>query len=320
MAETAGKGRRLFRIGYGLSRKLTVIFGVLISVFVGAVIVFNVQTQLHLVRERIDQRSQQLIRLGLEVAMPYLIDGRPGELESIFEEISKQPDVERIFLLDEDGTLLADGSDVEIGGFLMAIEDLLAQQAIAERRQVIQHSGEVESIAHPIILGNNSYGIMRLDVRLDTLRDEIRTVWTRNATLGVIFIILGLGTSSLLARRLTEPLIHLTQVTERAAAGDLDQSIDVKTNDEIESLAVSFDSMLETMRGSIQQIHRLAYLDKLTSIPNRAWFSDQIERVAVGAALRHERFAVMFLDVDSFKTINDTYGHHIGDALLVALA
>ena len=307
-------------IGYGLGRKLTVIFGVLISVFVVSVIFINVQIQLDLVRERLELRSQQLVALGLEVSMPYLIEGRPDELEPIFEEISRQPDVAQVYLLDEWGGLLVDGSDVEIGGFLAAIDDPLAERAAEEQRQIREIDGNIERFAHPIFLGGTSYGVMRLDVRQDTLRDEIKTVWTRNAIVGLIFILLGLATSNLLARRLTIPLIHLTQVTERAAAGDLDQTIEVHTHDEIGSLALSFRLMLDTMRNSIQEIHRLAYLDKLTNVPNRAWFSEQIERVTVSNATCRKEFAVLFLDVDNFKTINDRHGHYVGDVLLTTFA
>lgn len=317
----AAKTRRDPRlIGYGLGRKLTVVFGVLISVFVVAVIYINVQIQLELVRERLELRTQQLVSLGLEVSMPYLIEGRPDELEAIFEEINGQPDVAQVYLLDERGGLLVDGSDVEIGGFLATIDDPLAERAMAEQRQLREIDGNLERFAHPIRIGGTDYGIMRLDVRLDTLHKEIKTVWTRNALVGLIFIFLGLATSNILARRLTVPLIHLTRITERAAAGDLNQEIAIRTHDEIGSLAQSFGIMLETMRNSIQEIHRLAYMDKLTKIPNRAWFGDQIERVTLSNAACHGRFAILFLDVDNFKTINDRHGHYVGDVMLSTFA
>jgi diguanylate cyclase (GGDEF)-like protein/PAS domain S-box-containing protein len=69
-----------------------------------------------------------------------------------------------------------------------------------------------------------------------------------------------------------------------------------------------------------ETIRRLAYHDALTSLPNRALFEDRL-RVALAQARRqHEQLAVMFLDLDSFKVVNDTLGHGAGDKLLQAVA
>ncbi|MEN3277457.1 MAG: hypothetical protein V7631_3247 [Massilia sp.] len=68
------------------------------------------------------------------------------------------------------------------------------------------------------------------------------------------------------------------------------------------------------------RIHRLAYYDALTELPNRASLLDHLRRALVGSARSHKFGALMFLDLDNFKTLNDTHGHAAGDMLLQAVA
>ncbi|WP_312510695.1 EAL domain-containing protein [Massilia sp.] len=65
-----------------------------------------------------------------------------------------------------------------------------------------------------------------------------------------------------------------------------------------------------------EQIRRLAYCDSLTGIPNRQAFLETLERELQRAKIGNKKFAVLFMDLDAFKRINDTLGHNAGDQLL----
>uniref|UniRef100_UPI0028B0ECE7 putative bifunctional diguanylate cyclase/phosphodiesterase n=1 Tax=Pantoea septica TaxID=472695 RepID=UPI0028B0ECE7 len=78
-------------------------------------------------------------------------------------------------------------------------------------------------------------------------------------------------------------------------------------------------SMLKLGASEAQALH-LAFHDVLTGLPNRALVEDRLTQ-ALALATRHEqRVALMLIDLDRFKNINDTYGHHAGDELIIAVA
>lgn len=69
----------------------------------------------------------------------------------------------------------------------------------------------------------------------------------------------------------------------------------------------------------VEQIHVLAYYDGLTGLPNRVMFKEQLNRLLELAKRRNQLIAILFLDLDNFKQINDTLGHDLGDKLLRAV-
>jgi diguanylate cyclase (GGDEF)-like protein len=64
------------------------------------------------------------------------------------------------------------------------------------------------------------------------------------------------------------------------------------------------------------QIRQLAYYDEVTGLPNRTYFLELLEKTIATCKANNQGFVLMFMDLDGFKSINDTYGHHTGDQLL----
>ncbi|MFL9949698.1 EAL domain-containing protein [Paraburkholderia agricolaris] len=85
-----------------------------------------------------------------------------------------------------------------------------------------------------------------------------------------------------------------------------------------------FDARTSFLIGSVSklngQIVRLATLDTLTGLPNRSTLTDRIEHAIHGARRQRSLFAILFMDLDGFKTINDSLGHSAGDEVLSAFA
>ncbi len=135
---------------------------------------------------------------------------------------------------------------------------------------------------------------------------------------GLLLFALG---SSAMARRVTTPLRALLVATRLLSKGNYSVPMEhTGRNDEVGDLARSFDHMRLDIARQQSEIRDLAYRDRLTGVPNRERF-----RGAVMDALRTDpvlghRLAVLVLDLDRFKHVNDVLGYAFGDRLLQAVA
>ncbi|HKU68384.1 MAG TPA: sensor domain-containing diguanylate cyclase [Candidatus Baltobacteraceae bacterium] len=107
-------------------------------------------------------------------------------------------------------------------------------------------------------------------------------------------------------------LVFASDDSRTAIVPDLDRDL-------LHLMALFVAAALERAEHA-ERIEQLAFYDSLTGLPNRVLFSDRI-RQTIGAAKRYNRgFAVMYLDLDAFKEINDRFGHPAGDLVLKAVA
>jgi len=115
-------------------------------------------------------------------------------------------------------------------------------------------------------------------------------------------------------------LNHLISVTTQVERGRDELKFDMAREDEIGVLARHLDQMLHAINQQEEKIRSLAFYDTLTKLPNRRLLFDRLGQ-AMSASKRSGRYAaLMFIDLDNFKPLNDKHGHDVGDQLLIEVA
>ena len=147
--------------------------------------------------------------------------------------------------------------------------------------------------------------------------------WLLLAILGaILFILIGLGSLIFyqLTAKLISPIKRLTEQTKRLDKGMPAQKERILANNEIGELAQTIYEMAADLELQNRSVKYLAFHDSLTGLSNRVNFQMQLEDRIVDAANRRHQCAMIYLDLDDFKEINDTRGHEYGDRALRTIA
>lgn len=137
------------------------------------------------------------------------------------------------------------------------------------------------------------------------------------SSIGLVVTILG---SIFIARELAQPLKKLTGYAKRIESGDYSEPPAVAGAAELGQLADAFDHMRQGLATRESRIMELAHRDVLTKLPNRALFHDRLQQAVATASRTRGTLSVLMMDLDRFKYVNDTLGHHRGDLLLQEVA
>mgnify|MGYP000198917293 CR=1 FL=1 len=124
----------------------------------------------------------------------------------------------------------------------------------------------------------------------------------------------------LLRHSMIRPLQALMSASKDIASGELSTLVPDLGCDELSDLSHSFNDMAKSLSDSDEKIRYIAYHDSLTRLPNRRMFQYLLNNAIAASDRNKDKLALIFLDVDNFKTVNDSLGHDVGDILLQQFA
>lgn len=184
---------------------------------------------------------------------------------------------------------------------------------------VDQHGDHVYFMSFPVYLKNTSDYIATLKIGFDEslIIEDYQKVKSIVATILIIYFIIVLILSMGLVRLIHKPLHLLRKQSKEIVDGKVDLPLTNKSRiKEIKFLTQDLEKMRGTLVGLVESMQYKATHDELTRLPNRYLFSDRLEVSISTSERENKKFAILFLDLDRFKEINDTLGHGIGDKVL----
>ena len=188
-----------------------------------------------------------------------------SETAFLLKNVRQQPQVRYVYLYDDGGTILADGTETN-SLFNTVPADPIHQKVIGAERALIQYRdrnflapGNLLDVAQPILLPSGEL-IGGVRVGFDPAPAQQRILQTRRdiVLVGLAFALVGAALSAVISRRLVRPIHDLALGAQSVASGDLDVTIPVRSRDELGGLAVAFNSMAASLRENKAALQRHA--------------------------------------------------------------
>ncbi len=262
-----------------------------------------------------------VLYLGLNEADKLSINestNQQREFDSFLISLLTQP-----LLFEEDFTAEVNSlfTDILVGGKaayleLNSEEGLILNKTLApiDTRQLYFNTIDMGS--------NDDYNNIVLQVGFDQkpLAEKLQKAYDDSLFIVMIFCLLSIVTTFILTYRLVRPIKQLQNMSKEVSSGHIDSSLllDHPVH-EIDQLSQDMESMRLSLRKHSQDMEYISLHDDLTNLPNRRMLYANIDQTLSSAASKSDitNYSLALINLNNFKSINDVYGHHIGDQALI---
>lgn len=258
-----------------------------------------------------DQTNKQLGALAVQIDLQRLLPF----LKVALAESGTAPG--SICLVQNDGRSMLSAVQPE--------EHMEARLSKKENRVLLSRPQQLQNMEKKTIVGfaqpfKNLPWAVIITRNYDALFADVIHLRDRIVMLVVAFALaIGLG-ASIFSRQILRPLKELTSGVLRVAEGELDVRLEVMRHDELGMVSEMFNEMVVKLKENKLELEQLAVTDPLTKLANRKKIMTELHTHIENYRRYGTKFSLLMVDIDHFKTVNDTYGHQTGDAVLCELA
>lgn len=271
-----------------------------------------------------EEKTEKLQTLSKVLALMYapLIEKNDGSLCQAFSNrlMDTDKDISYLIITDSKGKVLfADSRDLAAHQYTSFIGKN-ADRIMSLVGNLGDSSPETMRISVPAMVDQGKRGTITVAFGSRSLAAATEFLKTRLLCAFALAFLAGLLGAILLAKAITRPLKRLITAAHAVEAGNLEVSVPVSSHDEIGDLADSFNRMVIALSESTQKLIVRGNTDSLTGLYNHRYFQDRVRSEITRAERYNRPMSVIMLDIDHFKSLNDTHGHPIGDVVLQQLA
>ncbi len=235
------------------------------------------------------------------------------------------PDATQTFGFDRGQRILIQESFPQVA----ALVDGRAEEAVLSQPGTDDEEARVFAFVR-MPFGNADEGrfmVVGLSQPLAVVQGEVLDLGRSILKILLVLSVVGVALAAGVSRLVTQPLQAMVKAAQAFSRGESHGALPVHRGDEVGELARSFQDMEQQISRQLAELNlsrdamaHLAHHDALTGLPNRRMFEQRLGQVLELSRRSGRSCALLFVDLDDFKAINDTRGHAVGDLVLQAVA
>lgn len=308
-----------------ISSRLIISVIITLSLLMSLMVIDVLQKQQALLTTQAKQQSADLAKVVANNALIPLLNNDLNGLRELVNNTASLTDVDMVFIIDHHGQVKA-ATPAHYFGLVLTDELSLSwHQRLNKHPGVINiqywHNDDQLDTLVPVTIDQRLIGYVRILTNTRFIAQESERLLHNTAWYALIAVLVGALVTWLLLRGMAAQLSKLAIAAQAVTQGTLQVKLPVfKGQDEIATLGKAFDLMIQSLKEQIRALSYQASHDALTKLPNRVILVDRLEQAFERVEQTQQHVAVMFIDLDHFKEVNDSYGHETGDALLIEVA